>query len=157
MRVAPERSSLARLATVLVGFAAGPILGLLLAAFFAPGSDLVRTVGAFAFAAAFMVGVLAWAGLGILAAVLSGLPRLLRGRRPRPAPVGAEERLVPPGSRSFAWFGVLAGVATGVVAGAATALTVVQAVGIWGAAGLAYGGFLWAAAHHGYLPFPEGD
>ncbi len=157
MRVVPERPPWAQLAAVLLGFTMGPLLGLGLGMVVTPGSDLVQAVGVFAFGLVFLLGILSWAGFGIIAVVVSGLGKLLHGERPRPAELGPRDRLVPPGYRSFPVVGAVVGLGMGLLAGVATELTVGQGSVMWGAAGLAYGGFLWAAAHHGYLPFPEGD
>jgi hypothetical protein len=62
---------------------------------------------------------------------------------------------VPPGYRIYVVLGVLLGLGVGLLAGLATDLVIVAALGAWGGLGLGYGAVLYAAAHHGYLPCPE--
>jgi hypothetical protein len=50
---------------------------------------------------------------------------------------------------------VAVGGTVGLLAGAVTALGLVQATAAWGLLGAGYGTLLWWAAHNGYLPFPE--
>jgi hypothetical protein len=155
MRVVPERSPWAQLATVLACFFVGPFAGLRLGLRLAPESDLAQTVGVFALASVFVGGMVVWMGLGVVVVVGSGLLNLIRGRRPGPATLRATERLVPPGYRSFVILGVSLGAASGLLAGLVTPLGVGAAVLAWSALGTAYGVLLWAAAHYGWLPFPE--
>lgn len=53
------------------------------------------------------------------------------------------------------FLGAFVGVGVGLLAGAVTELTIPAAAGAWTLLGTGYGLALWAAAHHGYLPFPE--
>lgn len=155
MRVVPERSPWSQLVAVFGGLLLGPYAGLQLSRVLAPGSGLVETASIVAFALVFVGGTLLWAGIGVVTVVAGGLWRLLRGRRPGPESLTSADRIVPPGYRSYVVLGAGAGIAVGLLAGLATALTVPVAVGAWTAGGLAYGFLLWAAAHHGYLPFLE--
>ncbi len=156
MRVAPERGPWAQVLTVLLAFATGPALGVGLARLMTPESALLEVLSPVAFVLVFIAGLMAWMGLGIAAVVGAALWDLVRGRGLRRGRGAAEGgRLVPPGYRAFAILGPVAGCLVGVAAGLATELSVWVAVGAWGVAGLGYGLALRAAAHHGYLPFPE--
>ena len=155
MRVVPERSPWLQLATVLGGFLVGPYAGLRLGVALAPGSDFVQTVSTFGMALVFVGGLLLWMGLGILTVVTSFLWRVVRGRRPGPERLAATDQLIPAGYRSFIGLGVAMGVLIGLIAAVASDLTLVPALAVWSLAGLGYGLLLSAAAHHGWLPFPE--
>jgi hypothetical protein len=155
MRVVPERSPWMQIVAVFGGFLLGPYMGLRLSVHLAPGSELVQTVSSFGFALVFVGGTLVWAGMGIVTVVAGALWNLLRGRRPGPEGLRSSDRTVPPGYRAYPAFGVALGLLVGIVAGAATDLSLLAAAAIWSTAGLAYGFLLSTAAHHGYLPFPE--
>ena len=155
MRVVRRPSPWLQLVTVLGAFLLGPLAGLRLATALAPGADVVQTLSVLAMAAVFVGGSLLWMGLGIAVVVVRGLWSLVRGRRPGPASSTASDELVPPGYRAYPILGVLIGGTMGLIAGVATPLSVPAAVGAWLGLGIAYGAALWAAAHHGWLPFPE--
>lgn len=155
MRIVPHRSPWAQLGTVFGGFLVGPLVALRLGLLLTPGSDLIQTVAVLAFAMIFVGGVLLWMGIGIVAAVASLLWKLARGVSPRSGAPGPGEQIAPPGYRSFVILGMLVGGAVGLLAGLVTDLSVITAGAAWGLAGLGYGALLWAAAHHGYLPFLE--
>jgi len=141
--------------TVFGGFLVGPYVALQLGLFLTPGSDLIHTVAVLAFAMIFVGGVLLWMGIGIVVAVASFLWKLVRGVSPRSGAPGPNEQIAPPGYRSFVILGILLGGAVGFLAGLVTDLSIFTAGAAWGLAGLGYGALLWAAAHHGYLPFLE--
>lgn len=153
MRVVPERSPWLQIASVFGGFFLGPFSALRLANSFVPDSDLVQTAGVFAFVLVFVGGTLLWMGLGFATLVL----QVIRGNPRGAGSPGASDRVVPPGYRSYVLLGILAGVSVGLLAGLVTHLSVASATGLWGLLGAAYGVALWAAAHHGYLPFSEPD
>lgn len=153
MRIVPHRSPWAQMGTVLGGFLIGPYLALQLARALAPGSELIQTVSLFAFALVFAGGVVLWMGIGIVVVAASFFWKLLRGVSPRSGAPAPNDRIAPPGYRVFVLLGVLLGGAVGLLAGLVTDLSIVTAGAVWGAAGLGYGTLLWAAAHHGYLPF----
>jgi len=155
IRVVPERSAAVQIGTVFGGFLLGPLVGLRLAMILTPGSDLVQTLSVFAFAAVFVSGILIWAGLGIVAVVVSVLLKLARGRPPGPEGLTGGERIVPPGHRAFVLAGPLLTAPVGALGGLLTELSVLGGVAAWSAAGLAYGWLLRRAARTGYLPFPE--
>jgi len=153
---APSRNPFVILASVFASFVGGPALGVAVAHWSAPGSELAQFVSPLAFALAFVAGLMLWFGLGVFSVLADALYRLLRGRWRvrRPSPPATE--FVPPGYGAFLpvalGFGLLAGVVAGLVP---------QSTSFWSscathvAAGAAYGGLLRSLARHGYLPFPE--
>jgi hypothetical protein len=156
MRVVEERSRWLQIVAVFGGFFIGPFVALRVAMRLVPESDLVQTIGVLAFAAVFAGGAAIWLGLGLAAVVVRFFASLVRGRPPAPEALGSNDRLVPPGYRAFVVLGLGAGLAVGVLAGVATELSLPVATATWTLLGLGYGLLLWAAAHHGYLPFdPE--
>jgi hypothetical protein len=155
MRVVPRRSPWLQLSTVLAAFLLGPLGGLRLAMALAPEADVVQTLSVFAMAAVFMGGTLLWMGLGIAVVVGKALWSLIRRRRPGPAGLTATDEPVPPGYRAYPVLGLVIGGTMGLIAGVLTPLAVTTAIVAWLGLGVAYGAALWAAAHHGWLPFPE--
>jgi hypothetical protein len=155
MRRVPQRSPWLQLVTVFGAMLLGPWAGLRTGLYLVPESDLVQSVSVFAFALVFVGGTLLWAGIGIVSVVGGGLWRLVRGRAPGPISIRPSDPMVPPGYRAYIVFGCLAGIAVGLLAGMVTELTVVGATAAWTGVGTGYGLLLWAAAHHGYLPFFE--
>jgi len=143
------------MATVFGGFLLGPYVALQLGLLLTPRSDLVQTVGVLAFAMIFAGGALLWMGIGIVTVVASFIWKVLRGLSPRSGAPAPNNRIAPPGYRSFVILGILLGGAVGLFAGLVTDLSITTAAAAWGLAGLGYGLLLWAAAHHGYLPFLE--
>jgi len=150
VRNVPERSPILQIVAVFGGFGLGPWLALQIGRHLAPGSELVHTLGALAFVLVFAGGTLVWAGFGFATVIGS---RLFRGRRTDAAVRGSSGRTVPSGYRAYIVLGCGAGVVVGLLTGTVTELTVVAAVAAWTVVGAAYGFLLWAAAHHGYLPF----
>ena len=155
MRVVPDRSGVVQMVVVLGGFLVGPLLALAASAALAPESQVVQAVAPFAFAAVFAGGVVVWTGLGVVVVVVKGVWSLLRGRRPGPDGARSGDLLVPPGYRAFPVLGVLVGLGVGVLSTLVGATPIPVSLAAWVGLGLGYGGALWAAAHHGYLPFPE--
>jgi len=140
----------------MASFAGGPALGVFVAHWAAPGSELAQLVSPLAFALAFVGGLMVWFGIGVVAVVASTLYQLLRGRWHSRRPPLAATEIVPPGYGAFLPLALGFGLVAGVVAG-----LVPQSTSLWLscvehlAAGAAYGGVLRALARHGYLPFPE--
>jgi len=132
-------------------FFGGGYLGILLSRELAPGSGLAEFVSFLALPAAFVIGIVAWAGAAIPAAVR----RLVRLRRRR----DHEERpepTIPPGSAAF----VPAALVTCLLAGAIVdALSPRLGFGwvicLYAVLGLGYGVACWRLARAGYLPFPR--
>jgi len=150
VRTLPRRPFWAHLAAVFGLFALGPIAGTLLATRLAPGSVLLDTVAPFAFGFVFFAGYLLWAGLGLAAAAIHFFRAL--GRRELPGNPGPGAQVVPGGYASFLVVGTIIGVGLGFVG---MMMASVAAGAVFLSAGIGYGLLLRAAAHHGYLPFPE--
>jgi hypothetical protein len=93
-------------------------------------------------------------GLGIFAVILRWV-RLKAGRRGAAPSPHAGGELIPPGYAAFPVVGAVVGAALGVIAGLSASLSLLPAAGTWTVLGLAYGLLIWAAAHHGYFPFPD--
>lgn len=157
LRIVPERPLVVQVASVVGGFAAGPLLAMAVGAAVAPSGGGGATLGVFGFVGTFLAGLLLWMGLGIVTVVGRFLVGLARRRLPDSPAADGSERLVPTGYGAFLVLGVMAGMGTGVVAGLATSAPFARAVAAWTLAGAVYGGALRALAHHGYLPFPEPD
>ncbi|MDH3427690.1 MAG: hypothetical protein OEM23_04570 [Gemmatimonadota bacterium] len=155
MRVVRRRSPWLQAATVLGGFFVGPYCAFLLSSVLVPDSELVQGVSVFSFFLVFVGGSMLWMGLGVATVVLGASWSLVRGRGLPRAPSGPSSSLVPPGYKAYVILGPLIGAAVGLLAGVASEMRLLAAVGLWGLLGLAYGLALWAAAHNGYLPFPE--
>ena len=156
MRVIPVRSPWLQLVVVFGGFLAGPFAALGVATALTPDSTFVQSLSVMAFALIFAGGSLLWLGLGFAAIAMGFLWNAARGRPPAPALVGRSDRVVPPGYRGYVVLGVVVGLLLGLLAGLVTELSLLVAVAVWTLLGWAYGALLWAAAHHGYLPFdPE--
>jgi hypothetical protein len=151
----PRRSPALALVGVFGAFAAGPALGVFVAHWTAPGSELAQLVSPLAFALAFAGGLVSWFGIGVVSVVGSALVALLRGRWGRRRTPAAKVS-VPPGYGAFLPVAMGFGLVAGVVAG-----LVPQASSFWLpcaahlVAGALYGGALRALARHGVLPFPE--
>lgn len=157
LRIVPERTLAVQVASVLGGFAAGPLLAMAVGAAVAPSGGGGATLGLFGFVATFLGGLLLWMGLGIVSVLGRLLVGLVRRRVPDPPAADGSERLVPTGYGAFLVLGVMAGMGTGMVAGLTTSAPLARALAAWTLAGAAYGWALRSLAHHGYLPFPEPD
>jgi hypothetical protein len=140
--------------SMLGAFGSGPLLGIGLARLLASGSFLAESIGMFAFPLAFVVGLQAWLGFAIFAAV-AGFGRRLFSKQPaqhtRPSATAA-----PPGSFVFVPLSVGAGLLAGLVVGLVSEThALMTSVLLYVAAGTFYGGVVWQLARSGYLPFPE--
>ena len=155
MRTVPERSFWLQVVAVLGGFLLGPYSAHRLALASSPDSVLVQTVGFFALALVFAGGTVLWMGVGILTVVVRALGSLVRGHLPGPASPDASARMVPPGYASYAVLGAVLGSVVGLVAALSTEVSLLGGLATWAGLGTAYGLLLSAAAHFGYLPFPE--
>lgn len=160
MRHVPERPAVLQVGAVFGLFWLGPWAAFRASLVLAPGSGIVHTVSALAFVLVFVVGTLSWAGIGAMALI----PRRLRARLRRGKPASADSApsesagtTVPPGYRAYVVLGCANGLMVGVLAGVVTELTIPRATLAWVLIGGSYGLLLWAAAHHGYLPFREPD
>lgn len=158
MRIVPERPAALQIGAVFGLFVLGPWAALQASRILAPESEIVHTASALAFVLVFVVGTLSWAGIGALALVPGALRNHLRrgtATPPASAPSGATGTVVPPGYRAYVVLGCANGFMVGVLAGIVTDLTIPRATLAWMLVGASYGLLLWAAAHHGYLPFRD--
>lgn len=156
MRTVPERSNAVRIVTILVAIFAGPAVANFVAPTLSPGSALVEFFAPFSFAFVLVAGIFFWIGLGIVTVLSGGLIQMARGQRSE-LRVEEGDRLVPPGYVAFVVLGGLVGGVLGVAGGLLSDAGIVPSLAGWLALGLGYGGALWLAAHHGYLPFPEDE
>lgn len=151
-----SRSPALVLVSVFAAFAGGPALGVFVAHWTAPGSELAQVVSPLAFTLAFVGGLMLWFGIGAVQLVGRAPCRLLRGgwhgRRQSPPAT----RSVPPGYGAFLplalGFGLLAGAVAGLVPQSSSFVFSCAAHLV---AGAAYGASLRALARNGYLPFAE--
>lgn len=156
MSRAPGPSAGLGLVFYLVLFFGGGLLGSQLARTMAPGSGLAELVSFLAFPAAFMGGIVAWAGAALPAAV-RGLVRMVRsGEDAQPSPRPGTEPVIVPGS--FAFVPVSLVVASG--AGFLVALlsrthSFAAVLGLYLLIGAGYGSLCWRLARSGWLPFPR--
>lgn len=158
MRHVPERPASLQIGAVFGLFFLGPWAALQTGLILAPESEIVHTASVLAFVLVFVVGTLTWAGIGAMALIPRALRTHLRrgtAAPPASAPSGSSGTVVPPGYRAYVVLGLAAGVAVGVLAGIVTDLTIPRATFAWLLVGASYGLLLWAAAHHGYLPFRD--
>lgn len=155
MRTVREPSPWLQVVTFFGGLLVGPYSALRVSRLLAPESGLVETLAIFGFAGVFVGGTLLWMGLGVATVVVKAVWSLLRGRRPGPGSMEAGDIVVAPGYRSFVVLGVVVGLGVGLVCGLVADAGMLAATGAWTGLGTAYGAGLSAAAHHGYLPFPE--
>jgi hypothetical protein len=133
-------------------FGSGPLLGIGLARLLAPGSFVAESIGMFAFPLAFVVGLQAWLGFAIFAAVAGFGRRLLSKKLAQHTGPSA----APPGSFVFVPLSVGAGLLAGIVVGLVSEThALMTSVLLYVAAGIVYGSVVWQLARSGYLPFPE--
>jgi hypothetical protein len=131
-------------------FIGGGLTGWGLASWAAPGSGFAAAVSGMLLPAAFAAGLLMWAGLDIVAAVVDRL----RGRRD-------DQSSSDLAARSASWFvpaslasACMGGVLVGLLPGGQGPLVSLLA---YGAAGAAYGLALSRLAASGYMPAPHSD
>ena len=158
MRHVPERPAALQIGVVFGLFFLGPWAALQASRFLAPESEIVHTASALAFVLVFVVGTLSWAGIGAIALIPGSLRNHLRrgtAASPVSAPSGPTGLVIPPGYRAYVVLGFANGFMVGVLAGIVSDLTIPRATLAWVLVGASYGLVLWAAAHHGYLPFRD--
>lgn len=155
MRTVREPSPWLQVITFFGALLVGPYSALQVSRLLAPGSGLVETLAIFGFAGVFVGGTVLWMGLGVATVLVNAVWSLLRGRRPGTGSMESGQTVVPPGYRSFVVLGIVVGLGVGLLCGLVAEVGVVTATGAWTLLGSTYGTALWAAAHHGCLPFPE--
>jgi len=137
-------------------FFGGGFAGIQLARALAPASGLAEFVSFLAFPAAFVIGVVAWCGAAVPAAVrrLVGLAR--KGSGLASAAEGTLPQTIPPGSFAFVPASLILTVPAGVVVAAlSTTWSFVGVVCLYAVLGLCFGVGCWRLARSGYLPFPR--
>ncbi|HEY5617181.1 MAG TPA: hypothetical protein VIK60_04510 [Vicinamibacterales bacterium] len=140
----------AQLTTVFGMFIAGGFIGWGLSSWAAPRSGLAAGISGMLLPTAFVGGLLIWAGLDIVTAIVD----LLRGRRHRPSSSDLA-------TRSASWFVPVSlavtcagGLLVGILPGGQGPLLSTLA---YGATGTAYGLAMGRLAASGYLPAPHSD
>ncbi|MFN2316050.1 MAG: hypothetical protein ABR551_07395 [Gemmatimonadales bacterium] len=137
-------------------FLGGGLLGSQLARAMAPGSGLAELVSFLALPAAFMVGIIAWAGAA-LPAMVRGLVRMIRdgGRRSR-SDGRLDEPVIVPGSFAFVPVAlVITGGAGLLVAILSRTHSFLAVLGLYLLIGAGYGSLCWRLARIGWLQFPR--
>ena len=137
-------------------FFGGGYGGIQLARALAPASGLAEFVSFLAFPGAFVIGLVAWAGAAMPAAIrrLAGLARKESG--PASAARESPPRTIPPGSFAFVPVSLIVTVPAGVVVAAlSTTWSFVWVACLYAALGLCFGVGCWRLARSGYLPFPK--
>jgi hypothetical protein len=152
------RSAVGLIASLVVLFLGGGVIGVTLAELFAPGSWIASFVGLFALPLAFGVGLQLWYGF----ALLSLIPRLIGRLRGAPAVAVSTAKQATsatpaiPGGFVFlpvsSGAGFVAGAVTGVLSPTHSAWLVLLAY--W-AVGTTHGVLSWQLARRGYLVPPE--
>ena len=129
-------------------FFGGGYVGIELSHGVAPGSAIAEFVSFLMLPAAFVIGIVAWAGASILS-VVRRLVRLgLKSDRPKIA--------IPPGSFAFVPAALLTSLSAGAVAGVLSSrLGSGWVLGLYAGLGLVYGVACWMLARSGFLPFPR--
>lgn len=132
-------------------FFGGGYLGGQLSSVLAPDSGLAELVSFLTLPAAFVIGMVAWAGGAVLGAV-----RRIVQRSTASVKETVLNTAVPPGSFAFVPVALVTGLAAGAVVGAVS-----QRLGfgwvfcLYGGIGFSYGTVCWMLARTGYLPFPR--
>lgn len=137
-------------------FFGGGYLGIQVSRALAPGSGLAEFVSFLTLPAAFVMGIVAWAGAAIPGAVRRFVLLVLKRDRSPSAKEKGSKATIPPGSFAF----VPAALATCLVAGMVVgALSLRLGFGwvlcLYAGLGLGYGVACWMLARAGYLPFPR--
>lgn len=140
----------AQLTTVFGMFIAGGFIGWGLSSWAAPGSGLAAAISGMLLPAAFAAGLLIWAGLDIVTAIVDRL----RGRRHQPSSSDLA-------TRSASWFVPVSladmcagGLLVGILPGGQGPLVSMLA---YGAVGTVYGLAMGQLAARGYLPAPHSE
>lgn len=157
MRIVPARSTAVHVVSILALFLGGPAVGAWLAGALTPDSLFISVVAPFSFAFVMLAGLFVWIGAGIVTVLTAGLFRVASGKGPAGRSLEPGQSFLPPGYRGFVVVGGLVGGALGLAGGILSEAAMVPALTGWLAGGLGYGGLLCAAAHNGFLPFPDDD
>lgn len=137
-------------------FFGGGYLGMQVSRAVAPGSGLAELVSFLALPAAFVIGIVAWAGAALPGAARRFL-RLLRKKQGL-ASAGDDglKATIPPGTFAFVPAALFTCLPAGAIVGAVSAsFGFGWVLFLYAALGLAYGAACWRLARTGYLPFPR--
>lgn len=137
-------------------FFGGGYLGILMSHFLVPESDFAEFVSFLTLPAAFIIGLVAWAGTAIPGAVRRFVLLVLQRHR-SPTVIGnGQQATIPPGSSAFVPAALVTCLAAGTVVGAiSTRLGFGWVLCLYAGLGLGYGVACWQLARAGYLPFPR--
>jgi hypothetical protein len=132
-------------------FFGGGYLGIRVSRLLAPDSGLAELVSFLTLPAAFVIGLVAWAGASIPGAV-----RRL-ARRSNPSLQKADFKPgIPPGSFAFVPAALVTSLVSGAIIGVLSPrLGFVWVLCLYAVLGLGYGAACWRLARAGYLPFPK--
>lgn len=137
-------------------FFGGGYLGIQVSRVLAPDSGVAEFVSFLTLPAAFVIGMMAWAGAAIPAAVRRLVRRVLQRDR---SPATAEKNLkaaIPPGSSAFVPVALVICLLAGTIVGALSPrMGFGWVLCVYAGLGLGYGASCWILARKGYLPFPR--
>jgi hypothetical protein len=133
-------------------FFGGGGLGIWVARWVAPDSNLAEFVSFLVLPAGFMFGIFGWAGAAIPAAIR----RLLRRRAAQPIEKSDSKPIIVPGSFAFVPAALVTCVPAGMLVGVLSPdLGFVRVLLLYAGLGLGFGIVCWLLARAGYLQFPR--
>jgi hypothetical protein len=137
-------------------FFGGGYLGIQVSHILAPDSGLAEFVSFLTLPAAFVIGIVAWAGAAIPSAVRKFVRLTLKGDRAPSVMEKGSKATIPPGSSAFVPAALVTCLVAGAVMGAiSTRLSFGWVFCLYAGLGLGYGVVCWRLARTGYLPFPR--
>ena len=137
-------------------FFGGGYLGIQVSRLLAPGSGLAEFVSFLTLPAAFVLGIVAWAGAAIPGALRRFVLLVLKGVRSPAAKENGSKATIPPGSFAFVPAALVPCLVAGTVVGALSSrLGFGWVLCLYAGLGLGYGVACWLLARTGYLPFPR--
>jgi hypothetical protein len=137
-------------------FFGGGFLGIQVSRFLAPGSGLAEFVSFLTLPAAFVLGLVAWAGAAIPGAVRRFVLLVRKRDRSPSVKENGTKAMIPPGSFAFVPAALVPCLVVGAVVGALSPrLGFGWVLCLYAGLGLSYGVVCWLLARTGYLPFPR--
>jgi hypothetical protein len=137
-------------------FFGGGYLGVQVSRVLAPDSGLAEFVSFLTLPAAFVIGILAWAGAAIPSAVRRFVLLVLKRDRSPSEKERGPNASIPPGSSAFVPAALVTCLIAGTVVGAlSTRLGFGWVLCLYAGLGLGYGAACSMLARTGYLPFPR--